>query len=115
MIKYIILRKEKYIIFYWQKFKTHPFNFHIFSIQLSNFQFYQFSHLTFNFCQFKAPLLLVLLLLLNSLYDAILHVCFIFYFFNSELKEKSGEKKKKENIKGDDVVVPLPKFISQSL
>ena len=91
MIKYIILRKEKYIIFYRQKFKTHSFNFHIFSIQLSNFQFYQFSHLTFNFCQFKAPLLLVLLLLLNPLYDAILHV--VFFSFYSELKEKSEKKK----------------------
>ena len=71
--------------------------------------------LTFNFCQFQAPLRLLLLLSLNPLNDVVVHACFIYDFFNSELKEKSGEKKKKENIKGDDVVVPLPKFISQSL
>ena len=43
-------------------------------------------------------------------------VLFFILFLNSELKEKLGKKKKKkENIKGNDIVVPLPKFISQSL
>ena len=50
-------------------------NFYIFSFQSSNFQF---SPLTFNFCQFKAPLLLLLLLSLNQLNDIVLHVVFFF-------------------------------------
>ena len=51
-------------------------NFYIFSFQSSNFQF---SPLTFNFCQFKAPLLLLLLLSLNPLND--LFYGFFFFFF----------------------------------
>ena len=85
-----------------------PSNFHIFSFQSSNFQFCQFSPLTFNFCQFKAPLLLLLLLSLNPLNDVVLHVCFIFYFFNSELKEKSGKKRKKKTLRGMMSSFPFP-------
>ena len=33
---------------------------------------------------------------------------FVFYFFNSELKEKKKNLEKKKKIKGNDVVVSLP-------
>ena len=72
------------------KIQNWPSNFHLFSFQSSNFQFCQFSPLTFNFCQFKA--------LLQTCYccqnDTVLN-----FFFNSELKEKSGKKEKRKEKK----------------
>ena len=65
---------------------------------LSNFQFCQFSPLTFKFCQFKAPLQICYC----CQNDAVFHG-FFYFFLNSELKEKS-RKKKGEQRKRDSIV-----------
>ena len=72
------------------KIQNWPSNFHSFSFKSSNFQFCQFSLLTFNFCQCKIPLNLNYGLSLMSLKR-----CRFSFFFFFEIK------KKKKNIEGE--------------
>ena len=78
------------------KIQNWPFNFHSFSFKSSNFQFCQFSLLTFNFCQCKIPLNLNYGLSLMSLKR-----CRFSFFFFFEIK------KKKKTLKGNDIPFPL--------
>ena len=65
------------------KIQNQPPNFQSFSFQLSNFQFFHFSPLTFNFCQCGVSLKLSQLLLLGVLKQR--H--FGFFFFNFGIKK----------------------------
>ena len=89
-------------------------NFYIFSFQSSNFQF---SPLTFNFCQFKAPLLLLLLLPLNLLNDIILHV--VFFFFLKHVKGFAGVPAKPQcgavGVKSHEIKLPRELLSCRSL
>ena len=90
-----------------------PSNFQSFSFQFSNFQFYYFSPLTFNCCQFGTPL--------NSSYVLPLiesKLCRFGSFFNKfrNLKKKKTDirKKKKKRATPKSLVGKFPTHFSNS-
>ena len=89
-----------------------PSNFHSFSFLFSNFQFCQFSHLTFNFYQCRIPLNPSYKLLLMSLkrhHFPFLFPLFFFIFFIFRIKrEKEKSVKKKKHLRGTTTLFPFP-------